>query len=31
MLIFEGNINPNEAEQYWKAFAKNLKTIINKN
>ena len=31
MLIFEGNINPEEADQHWKAFTKNLKTIINKN
>ena len=31
MLVFEGNINPEEAEQHWQAFAKNLKIIINKN
>jgi hypothetical protein len=31
MLIFEGNINPEEAEQHWQAFSKNLKIIINQN
>lgn len=31
MLVFDGNINPEEAERHWQAFAENLKITINKN